>query len=71
MGECYKGLTVSFDEPLDEETTDCIASAIRMLVHVAGVDKSLDSFQDMMNRKMATIAIRKKLLSILFEENKG
>lgn len=70
MGERYKGLVVAFDESLDEETTECIASAIRMIVHVAGVDKSLDSMQDFMNRKMATIEIRKKLLGILFEGNK-
>lgn len=70
MGEHYKGLTVSFDDALDEETTDCIASAIRMIVHVAGVDKSLDNHQDVMNRRMATFAIRKKLMGILFEGNK-
>ena len=70
MGEHYKGLTVSFDDSLDEETTDCIASAIRMIVHVAGVDKSLDNHQDVMNRRMATFAIRKKLMGILFEGNK-
>lgn len=70
MGERYKGLTVVFDDALDEETTDCIASAIRMIVRVAGVDKSLDTPQDVMNRRMATFAIRKQLMSILFEGGK-
>ena len=70
MGERYKGLVVAFEEPLDEETTDCIASAIRMLVHVSGVDKSIDTYDDTMNRMMASSGIRKKLLSILFEESK-
>lgn len=70
MSDYCKGLTVAFDSPLDEETTDCIASAIRMIVHVAGVDKSLDKYDDHMNRMMATTAIRKKLIGILFEENK-
>lgn len=70
MSERYKGLIVSFSDDLDEETTECIANAIRMIVHVAGVDKSMDSPQDMMNRRMATFAIRKKLMGILFEGNK-
>ena len=67
MSDRVKGLILTFDHSVRDDDAEVYVSALRLLRGVIGVEVSLDSFDDQMNRARIREEIREKLWEALDE----
>ena len=63
MSNDIKGVVVTFDHDLHEDTAARVIEAIKMIVGVASVHPSVSNIDDLMNREQ----VRRELIDKLFD----
>lgn len=70
MSDTFKGLVVSFHEPVSKAYAQEVAKLIACIGEVAVVTLSVDTMDDVINRDMVRRELGEKLLDVLYPERK-